>query len=661
VLAGAALVTALLAGTVPAAATPGRPAPENPATSQAGAATPTLATAPDLTILQQSTTAAPDGDFVLLFNVRDSVPAGSDFALDVYPRIDDRATFDAAAANRPRRAVTTFGPVPIDAPGAGDRTTGIVLNLYRRGDPVPPGQFALRLDEPGVYPLRIRLRRHDGTEGQVLFTSLVRTADDGSAVPRVPIALVTTVHRPTPAADDTSGLSGRFLERLDALLGTLNAVPDLPMSFAVTPETALAVAEDPDASDTEAALREAIAGTHRELLGAPFVDIDPAQLVRDDLVDELARQAALGAEILGANLEPAAGSSWVVPRRLDAATVAALDRVGVRDLVVPAATVTGAAAVDAGPYRTPGATATRTLVIPEGNDIGTAATADPLLTAHQLYSRLVALRTIDPDVRSVIRLDADGAGADEVLAFLALAADPASLLAPTTVTGLLHDAPEPDQPIAFTPPRDEGPARSATLVRDTNALAASYASMLVDQPERAHRFDLALARSASLDLTVAQRSARLRKVAGEISAALGAVSVPARDRVTLGARNARFPLPIRSQLPGPIHVVVELQASDRLSFPRSRIDVVLDGERTVVQIPVRVRAPGDTPMRISVLAPDGRVLAESRYSVRSTAVSGVGLLLTVGAAAFLALWWGRHWTRSRRGRHATGRVAHGSH
>ncbi|QXC59836.1 hypothetical protein KSP35_15825 [Aquihabitans sp. G128] len=48
------------------------------------------------------------------------------------------------------------------------------------------------------------------------------------------------------------------------------------------------------------------------------------------------------------------------------------------------------------------------------------------------------------------------------------------------------------------------------------------------------------------------------------------------------------------------------------------------------------------------------MLAESRYRVRSTAVSGVGLLLTVGAGGFLALWWGRHWVRTRRkaqGRH----------
>ena len=40
-------------------------------------------------------------------------------------------------------------------------------------------------------------------------------------------------------------------------------------------------------------------------------------------------------------------------------------------------------------------------------------------------------------------------------------------------------------------------------------------------------------------------------------------------------------------------------------------------------------------------------LAESQYTIRSSAVSGVGIVLTVGAAGFLALWWGRHWHRNR--------------
>jgi hypothetical protein len=37
--------------------------------------------------------------------------------------------------------------------------------------------------------------------------------------------------------------------------------------------------------------------------------------------------------------------------------------------------------------------------------------------------------------------------------------------------------------------------------------------------------------------------------------------------------------------------------------------------------------------------------------VRSTAISGVGFLLSIGAGLFLAIWWARHWRSTRRSRH----------
>jgi hypothetical protein len=105
---------------------------------------------------------------------------------------------------------------------------------------------------------------------------------------------------------------------------------------------------------------------------------------------------------------------------------------------------------------------------------------------------------------------------------------------------------------------------------------------------------------------------------------------------------------ITSTLDEPVKVVITMEASDRLSFPRNSIETTLQDERTTVQIPVRTRATGDTPLRITVRTPDGQVIIdESQYTIRSTAVSGVGLLLTAGAGGFLALWWGRHLLRHR--------------
>jgi hypothetical protein len=46
----------------------------------------------------------------------------------------------------------------------------------------------------------------------------------------------------------------------------------------------------------------------------------------------------------------------------------------------------------------------------------------------------------------------------------------------------------------------------------------------------------------------------------------------------------------------------------------------------------------------------GLLVATSRVTVRSTAVAGIGYVLTVGAAAFLVVWWASHWRRARRER-----------
>jgi hypothetical protein len=54
---------------------------------------------------------------------------------------------------------------------------------------------------------------------------------------------------------------------------------------------------------------------------------------------------------------------------------------------------------------------------------------------------------------------------------------------------------------------------------------------------------------------------------------------------------------------------------------------------------------------VTVSSPDdGLALQRSRYTIRSSFVSGVGVFLAVGAGLFLAVWWLTHWRRSRRSR-----------
>jgi hypothetical protein len=56
-------------------------------------------------------------------------------------------------------------------------------------------------------------------------------------------------------------------------------------------------------------------------------------------------------------------------------------------------------------------------------------------------------------------------------------------------------------------------------------------------------------------------------------------------------------------------------------------------------------------MGITVKSPDSSIeLDRTTFDIRSTAVTGVGFVLSIGAGLFLAVWWARHWHSSRRSR-----------
>jgi hypothetical protein len=127
------------------------------------------------------------------------------------------------------------------------------------------------------------------------------------------------------------------------------------------------------------------------------------------------------------------------------------------------------------------------------------------------------------------------------------------------------------------------------------------------------------------------------------------VSSPASFTLTLTARDGTIPLTIRNDSGVPLQVSIRLR-SQKLEFPDgATIQQELTEETTRIDIRVRSRATGAFPLIIDVRTPDGlRTLSTSRYTVRSTAVSGAGLLLSIGAGLFLTVWWARHWRRTRR-------------
>lgn len=687
------------------------PAPSARAGSDRRDGTATAGADPDprIRLLQQDGVVEPDDRFVAFVEVSD-VPAGSDLAVDIYPAITTRAQLAAAIEGRPRNSIGTF-PV-VDLPGDPEQApvqSGFVIDLWGGDGPSKAGGWAKRLTRAGVYPVKIRLRGPDNTTLETIVTYLLRGPDKDEELEPTPVALVPDIESGTAAADllddPVAPLPAPVLRGIDALTDALARHPRIPVTLAITPEVARRLAAatsaagsasttpsstapattgpsgepapapgatEPTSASVLAALVDLLEPGRRDVLGAPSHDIDPAELTALELGEELRTQYADGVRTLTTVLEPPVATQWRSTTRLDAATVDALAGLGISALLVPPDVVVGEPPTR--PTLVAKATADTRVLVADPS-LGTGDHDDPVLAAHQLVGRLAAEAALDdagPQVVSVAvpRTEAD---TTELEALLGLLADN-PFLAPGTTSDLLDagapgqatdsdpdeaegdDATETDLPrIALTVPRTPTDQAWAGDLRRARSLLTSYASMVPDRPALTGALADRLSASTDRRLTTDRRRQQVAGVRADLDARFGSVSIPSSDRVTLGARDAQFPLVLTSTGDVPVRVVVELSASDRLTIAEPRIEVVLDGDHTEVPIDVRSRLPGDTPLRVRVTTPDGAVLlSEGTYSVRSTAVSGVGLVLTVGAGLFLAVWWGRHIIRARRhrGRHA---------
>jgi hypothetical protein len=207
--------------------------------------------------------------------------------------------------------------------------------------------------------------------------------------------------------------------------------------------------------------------------------------------------------------------------------------------------------------------------------------------------------------------------------------------------------PPPDDP---TEPRELqeasrapgfSPAMVAELERgraDVTALASmANESPLLDQLRRG----LLLAESRYLAGHEPDRLALISSVRTAVATELEKIHPPLASSITLTSQGGIIPVTLRNDAGYPVNVRLTLR-STRLSFvggPTRTVEL----ERPIQQFvfPVRAQTTGRFPVRVEVATPGGVSIGSSRIVVRSTAYNRVALLVTIGAALFLALWWGR--------------------
>jgi hypothetical protein len=614
-----------------------------------------------ITLISQTAWVPPDGTFDARVALT-GAPAGGSIQLVLHDRArtrkELRSSFDGEGL---RRTLYAGSPAPlallIPDPITGAYPVQLPIRTTPAGDPA-----RIRLSVAGTYPIEVRVLDANGAEVSQLVTHLTLLPTTMQGTQPLMVGVLLDIGGDPALKPDGTFSAPTGLDGVDEVISVLAARSGVPATIAAIPETLDALEETGDAASADLVdgLRTSLDG--RQVLGLPYARVQPDALTDAGLTDELAAHLERGRDLLQDRLQTDVSPSiWLADETLGSDGIAALAEQGITHLVMPAGSVDPPTARTtlAQPFAIDGAPTTVDAVQVDAELsklIGSRA-SDPVLVAQQVLAELAVTWFEDPQTqRGVVLRPArapDPITFDRVLAGLR----DDGLASPVTLDRLLRDAaPLLDRTERRVErkltPDDPSSLRSvAADVRDARRLLGSFRALIGPLSPRADPYEklLLLATAASVD-----DGARADYAAAVASGVLGIadnVDAPSRQTITLTARDGTIPLTLRNSAGFPLNVVVTLQ-STKLEFPGGkRLELTLKDRTTRVDLRVRTLASGAFPLRIEVSSPDDRLtLASARYTVRSTAVSGVGLVLSIGAGLFLAAWWTSHWRRTRRSR-----------
>jgi hypothetical protein len=552
--------------------------------------------------------------------------------------------------------------------------------------------------DPGVYPLTVSIVR-DGKESETLLTTtLVRLGPVGSGGP-LNVALVVPVAADLALQPDgTVTLDGEDRVRLSALAGFLNGgFGSVPVTLEPRPETVDAIASgssNQNAEDTALLAQLQQAATGRQVLGGTYVPVDEEALRQRDL-DLLVGDLHKGGERalrdngfviadreIGriARTDPSDTADTLTLRSQYGASVLLLPDRALQPLDAdrfPATLLQSFVVEDSTGTEIPALASDAYL-----SDLA-AAIDDARGDTTELVQRFIADLVVgyydDPDLARgtaiVLPDDLDLTGDNAAVASLLKHLRQLPQLQFATLDGV-REAISPASPLGGgrTETEASGPL-VRTLTRANAADLESYPGRLVTVDRELagfasiagstggpHSADLERLRLVSADerLDTDARNRYLDGIHDAIRARLLApdggpgLLAPGTQRVTMTSRRATIPIQIENRLDFPANVRIELKA-DKLDFPTGwlRETTLAPGPNTI-EVEVEAKTSGDSRLEVTVLPPDTGsglgTLATATFTVRSTALSGLGLVISIVAMGVLLVWWGRHVVRVRRTR-----------
>lgn len=628
---------ALAAGVVAAGAAP----TQEPPPAGAGAVT--------VELVDQPAWVRPGDPFDVEVRVS-GAPEGATVDMVVHDRLESRAEFRATLDGDLGVEQLRVPPQPLAAVPGALATIGFT-----------PGEPGVGLTSRGVYPIEVRALSASGeVAGRTVTYLSYLTPDPPYFVPLTVAVLVDIAAGPSLQPDGEYHLPPGALDRVQERAQVLRATPDVPLTMAPRPETIEGLARgEPEGTAAVDELR-ALAATH-PVLARPFVDVDLAALQRAGLIREANNHADGGADVVRQRLakEPSAGV-WLGDTSFGAASARLAVELGIDRAVVPPTALSGTddeadtLVPPAAPVRF-GEGGPRTMV----SDPGLAAhltSGDDPAAAHRFLAELTITWLQAPaDQRGiVVHLPPDAVIDSGVVATAlgALADGQAARVVP--ISQLFSDVPPLDDGLATLEP---APTSTADLRPIAPALQSARDRVagvgeLLDDPDTGASLEQSLLLSTGAATAADRRRPYIERTAAALDDLDGIVTLPEEFRITLTSRSSTIPVALTNLSEQELTVRVELEA-DQLEFPDGRvITTALAPGTTRLEVPVRTRTSGGFSMVVTVTSPDRSIVLDtSSFDVRSTTISGVGLVLSAGAGLFLVVWWARHWRSSRRSRH----------
>ena len=444
--------------------------------------------------------------------------------------------------------------------------------------------------------------------------------------------------------------------------------PEIPISVALQPETLQALASLNN--EQLAALTTHLAD--RPILNNPWVDLDEEAWRRSGDTNFMAEQYQQGALVINESLGRApigvsqldssanAHTLEVLRQNGSHAVIVSSDQINIDQIGTPnnnqasdtlASTVENTFAPwqlrDASGLPMPAITINKTLqenLTHPDHELAAHKTITELaISANSGHTNQAVLFDFDAIHPTTLNKLLDGIGASPNIELSSLM-QVLNVPVVTDTNGRPHTA-----NLRSTTARDVG--QRAADIAATQGTIRAYASMVAPSTNPIRPLETLIWAAAASNLTDQQSSVYTQTAFETALAGTENITVEGSDRITLTERQATLVLTVHNGQPLPLNVELLFSAEKLRFLGGERVTRTLQPGDNELMLEVEALASGDARITVDIISPDGKLeLVTGVLDIRATAISGLGVVISVIALAVLGSWWVQTIWRVRRNR-----------